>query len=218
MLNHNLSNQKISQLLAIHDVPVTKLVREGQTVLPVYFEGLTSDGKKHKDVVNEFNDIAILFDLKNSKIIGCWQCTTEAGRDYRIKHLNPEGFALIDWGYQEAWVIGRHKTKTANQYPTLVQLGGEVRVIRNKDSNGNRTTGFKRSGYFGINVHTVANKDNNITLDPGELRTVVGTWSAGCIVLNNAEKFYNEFMPLIMQNTRKVIGQLILPSDEYVKL
>jgi len=218
MLQHSLSHQKIHQLAIIHNVPLAKLLKEGQSVLPVYFEGLTVDGKKHSDTVNYFNDLALLFDIESSKILGCWQCTTEPGRDYRINQLNVEGFVLINWGYQESWVIGRHRTATSNQYPALVQIGGEVEVIRNKDPQGNRLTGVKRSGYYGINVHTVANNDSNTRLDPGELRTVVGKWSAGCIVLNNAEEFYNEFMPLVMRNTRKVIGQLILPSDEYVKL
>ena len=216
MLKHNLSSQKIKALVDKYKVPVTKLISENQEILPVYIEGLTSDGKANSDTINQFNDIAVLFDLTANKILGVWQCTTEAGKDYRIKQLNSAGFALIAWGYQESWQIGRHQTSSSNQYPALVQIGGEVKVIRNRDSNGNRLTGTQHSGYYGINVHTVADNDSDRILEPNELRTVVGKWSAGCTVFPNAEEFYNEFMPVVMNNKRKVIGQLYVPSDDYV--
>lgn len=210
MKDHKLQGGKIQRLIDKH---VNKdLLSLGQTYLPIFFEGLTFDGFAHGDPVNRFNDVAIIFNIAENQIHGAWECTTESGRYYRVFPLNSKGFALIKFGYQECWQVGYHK----RQYPALAQSAAEVEVIRNTSPNGNRKTGTPDKGYFGINIHTTANNDKNLTLSSNENPFDVDKHSAGCLVLRNAEEFYHEFMPLVIANTRRTVGVLTLPSHDYV--
>lgn len=215
-VSHKISPRKISEL--VKEFAPLDLLQKKQRYLPIYLEGLSPDGTKNSDAVNEFNDLAFIWDLEKLELLGAWKCTTESGWTYRRRQLNNQGFALICFGYQECWRIGAHVTSSTNQYPALVQDAGAVKVIRNRNPQGNRKTGVLHEGYFGINVHTVAVNDGNKTLQSHEMRNTVDGWSAGCLVLQNAEEFYNEFMPIIMKNERRLIGQLILAGEEYVSI
>lgn len=225
--NHKLDHERILKAIVKHSkrFPSVEslqeyLLKRKQRYLPVYFEGLNPDGTTNTDEVNLFNDLGIILDMGEKlkddiKISGVWRVTTEPGWTYRYKIINVLGFALINWGYYEAWKVGAHITQSSNQNPALIQTGGEVEVIRNVSPRGNRTTGVRHRGYFGINTHTVANRDSDTVLEPNEYRTTVDGWSAGCTVFQNAEEFYNEFMSIVMRNDAEIIGQVYLPGDDY---
>ena len=94
--------------------------------------------------------------------------TTEPGKFYTDHPLNPGGAARIAFGQYKAWTMGFHQGKST--HPALVQVGF-VRVHRDKDKNAKRTGDAIDIGTnFGVNQHMAFNA------------TVVGKWSAGCLV------------------------------------
>jgi hypothetical protein len=219
-MKHSIDPKKVAKCIS-DNVPES----DKQIILPVYFEGLSPDGTANNDASNKFNDLCILFDRKSEKIIDVFTCTTEPGNLYKQPHrqLSKQGWGIIAFGYHRAWLIGRHRTTNSNQYPALIQTGSAITVLRNKDPKGNRKTGKAEVGYFGCNTHTVADNDTNKTRESGEYVLDIGGWSAMCLVHNDAERFYNEFMPQIAkcygdkQTESAVIGQLVLPEVDYLK-
>lgn len=217
-VKHNIKPDKIKPLVKTY-VPSG----DKQVIIPVYFEGLDPSGKANGDADNKFNDLCVIYNQVDNIILDVYTCTTEPGNVYKqpSRQLSDNGWGIIAFGYYKAWKIGRHQTKSSSQYPALIQTGGEIICIRNKNPKGNRKTGKVQTGYFGCNTHTIANNDEDRIIEKHEYTYDVGSWSAMCLVHNNAELFYNEFMPHVVKaygkedNTR-TIGQLVLPETDYI--
>jgi len=101
--------------------------------------------------------------------------------------LNVSGTAILVPGqYRGVYKIGKHR----GQYEALVQLGGRVKVYRdrNKDEVLDMNPDTADEGYFGINIHKA-----------GTQSTEVNKWSAGCQVFAN-EYDFRQFMNLVKRS------------------
>jgi len=168
-----------------------------------------------------FDDIQIIF----WKHEGLWYkqvytCTTDPGKYYLLKPLTKYGTAIVKPGqYSGVFRFGYHKGDKA--HPALVQRG-LITVIRdfNKDtnldsnvldynnihikSNGDIKEYYvdgkllrrEQEGYFGINNHLASNTG---------ISRYVGKHSAGCLVQNDAKRYYSEFIPTI-ENAVEIWG------------
>lgn len=153
-----------------------------------YVEGMNINGTLNDDKPNYFNDIRLVFTFKNNKpiILGIWEATTEPGRKYTIKALNPNGAARIQFGQYAAWRVGYHK---GNQLALVQVLPLPVCRDLNKDYKRRGDRVFK--GLYGINQHAGYNMPNNN----------IGAASAGCLV-GRTNSGHKEFMDLIMTDVR----------------
>lgn len=98
-----------------------------------------------------------------------WAITTDPGRHYLEKPINPAGCAILVPGqYRGAYQVGRHRGA-----PALVQRG-PVRVWRDGNRNDVLDWGSDAGieGYYGINIHRAK----------GTVASSSDTASAGCQV------------------------------------
>jgi hypothetical protein len=122
----------------------------------VYLEGVNRDGTLNDDEPNKFNDLRIVFsvgedgrvDLENS----CWDGTTEPGKFWTVKPMNPKGAARIAFNQYKAWVVGIHQPSPASAHEALVQVE-PVTVYRDLNKDFKRTGDVPDHGLFGINQH-----------------------------------------------------------------
>ena len=143
----------------------------------VGLEGLDPGWKKNGDLPDFYNDLFVAFQVEFSgacKIVGKWKQTTEPGRRWTERPMNPGGAARIFIGsggegcQYKAWQVGTHGQ--ARPHEALIQTGGEVLVCRDLNKDYKRTGDRIDKGMFGINLHA------------GEGETI-GAWSAGCQVI-----------------------------------
>lgn len=129
---------------------------------------------------NRFDDEIHVFYKKQD---GKWNyhiypATTDPGTFWLNNPMYDQGTAILAQGqYKNAYAIGMHKGK----YEALTQVR-PVTIIRDYDRdalldfyNGNLDT-----GYFGINIHRAESEGTT---------KVIGKYSAGCQVFQNAEDF-----------------------------
>jgi hypothetical protein len=145
----------------------------------VYLEGSDKDGFPIRDTFDQWNDrrIVITFDEGTGKPIELLnvEATSEPGRASTFTSWARRlgGVARIPIGqHMEKWKVGFHKTE---DHPALVQRA-ELYVYRDANKDGARIRRgvwdpYKRA--TGINQHSTR---------PGLLPSVVGYWSAGCLV------------------------------------
>jgi len=59
----------------------------------VYVEGMNPDGVLNDDEPNQFNDVRMVigFEANEPIALGIWEGTTEPGRRYTVKPMNPDG-------------------------------------------------------------------------------------------------------------------------------
>lgn len=159
----------------------------------------------------EFNDIFMYF--KYGDLIPIFlpaiYGTTEAGRGYlKEKMLNPKGTAILihDRQYIDCWQIGKHKT-----YEALVQSDkAKFTVWRDSNKNGVVDYGGKEYGdVSGLNNHT--------TRDKYEINSI-GTWSAGCQVIWNANSFFNVIMPFCKETKQTYFTYGLFLDETFLKL
>jgi hypothetical protein len=139
---------------------------------------------------NQFDDEIHVFYKKQD---GKWNyhvfpATTDPGTYWLNNPSYPKGTAILAQGqYENSYAIGRHK----NMYPALVQVN-PVTVIRDYNRNAflDFFNGEKQTGLFGINIHRAEQSGTT---------TVIGKYSAGCQVFQNAQDFEN-FMKLCQQH------------------
>lgn len=158
----------------------------------IYIEGMNPDGTLNNNALNVWNDLRIVIEFQNGKpkIIGCWEATTNPGKYYTYKPLNPKGAAIIAFGQYTAWQVGTHGQ--ACPHEALVQTGGPVSVHRDTNRSGSRDKGdFPDSGHFGINQHWGG--DNP--------KSDIGRWSAGCQV-GRTKQGHREFMAIVKSDPR----------------
>ena len=115
-----------------------------------------------------------------------WQCTADPGRPWLLAPMNSKGTARVKPG-QWSFKIGR-RSPSKGGYRCLVPAA-PITVTRDLDLDDQLDDGAEDHGFFGIQVHR-ANREGT--------STVVGKWSAGCIVVPISEDaFQEEFMDFI---------------------
>lgn len=152
----------------------------------VYIEGVDLDGKINADLMNEWNDVRLIYAIVDNtpKIIDKWIATTEPGWKYTASPLNPGGAFRIAFGQYKAWRIGWHKDHEA-----LIQ-SGEIKGYRDRNKDGLRTGDAIVVGdSFGVNQHWGY-----------DLPLVEGA-SAGCLV-GKFKAGHREFMGIIKSDVR----------------
>lgn len=156
---------------------------------------------------DQWNDVRIL--VRNTgEIIMSAEATVEPGRYYTENRLDPLGAFRIknDVQFKDAWEVGTHR----NQYPALVQVAD---VIGYRDGNEDymRPGDVQTEGVYGINHHTTG--DDEDAAPP----TLVGRWSAGCLVGRYAKTHYRVFMPTLINSGRKRFDAAVIPGDAFYK-
>jgi len=179
-----------------------------------YVEGMNSDATLNPDAANEWNDRRLIIQIQKGgkpKLVVNDQATTEPGRFYTIeKPLNKAGAARMAFGQYKAWMMGKHQ----GWQPALVQRG-LLRVHRDGNKN------FKRDGAdlvdigtaFGVNQHSTA---------PGQLPTLVGKYSAGCLVGRNYDS-HLAFLKILAKDARYQLNNgymfvsAVIAGDDLIK-
>lgn len=130
-------------------------------------------------VSNKFDDwYSIFWKYKGAWNQRVWAWTTDPGRYWLQRLLNPKGCAILVPGqYLNVWAIDKHLGK----YDALCQRLGPVKVYRDKDRDNiiemdPRTID---TGMFGINHHHAG----------AGIRAAVENASAGCQVASNYDDF-----------------------------
>ena len=145
---------------------------------------------------NTFDDFLFVMYREEDFMINLrWQVTTDPGKHWLKKPMNPKGTAVLVPGqYRGTWQLGKHQ----NNYEALVQAK-PVKVWR--DNNKDEIIDYENiktmidEGYFGINIHRS---------NPYTESYVVNKWSAGCQVFKKVEDF-NTFMELC-RDSAKIYG------------
>lgn len=164
------------------------VAREDRRFNIVYLEGCDSNGVPNADRLNEWNDRRLVIEVRQGtpRIVGNWLATTEPGKFYTDRPLNPSGAFRIAFGQYRSWGVGLHGR---TQYPALVQVG-PVTGYRDGNRDGLRTGDLIVSGNsFGINQHH------------GWGMALVDEGSAGCLVGQSVEGHW-DFMELIQTDRR----------------
>jgi len=128
-------------------------------------------------VPDAFNDfICVVF---KNEILMIATCTTEAGTTYQKKLLNPKGcWQMMPAQMVDAYSIGFHQGKADH---VCLKSSGKIYGLREDDKDGialndkDAVASWQEGSTIGANIHG-ANKLSK--------STIVGSWSAGCQVLN----------------------------------
>lgn len=172
----------------------------------VYIEGMDLDGSANENRKNAFDDLRIVFTYKEGApvIVGKWEATTQPGNRYTLNPINTKGGAIIELGQQRVWQTGLHR----GQYEALIQTGGEVRVLRDKNKSfGRDAEDVVDVGWFGINQHHGGDAP----------RTDIGGHSAGCLVTPSVDD-HEKFMlicksdPRYKANNRFIFRTTVMPA------
>jgi len=147
-----------------------EFARLGYMWLPFMIIGIRSKA----DAPDKFDDLMCLVENDN---LTWFNCTTNPGRHWLKNLLNPKGAALLKPNqYVNTWKLALHQGK----YLALCQRKNVV-VYRDGDKDDfSEETGITETGLFGINIHRA---------NPSLISKIVGTFSAGCQVLNNPIDF-----------------------------
>jgi lysozyme family protein len=159
----------------------------------IYIEGMNEDGTANANKPNEFNDLRIVIQMTAAgvpKITGMWQATTEPGRYWTLRPMNPKGAARIAFGQWKCWSVGVHN----ESHEALVQTG-PVTVWRDKNKDFSREGDERDTGLFGINQHWGYD----------QAKADLGHSSAGCLV-GRMKQGHREFMKLIKTDARYLAG------------
>jgi len=173
----------------------------------VYLEDVNPDTWDPKpEQPDQWNDARILV-RDNGEVIMSAQATTEPGRYYTEHRLNPLGaFRIaIDTQFTDEWTFGAHKDQLA-----LVQCK-PVRGYRDNNEDYIRPGDPVDEGIFGINQHTTGNNANV------KAPTLVGKWSAGCLVGRHASTHYNVFLPTLKGSGRVLFDTAVIAGDSFYK-
>ncbi|HJQ71503.1 MAG TPA: peptidoglycan-binding domain-containing protein [Blastocatellia bacterium] len=164
----------------------------------VYVEGVAKSGVPNDDRENVFNDRRIVLVIEDGRPVekGNWTATTEPGKDFTERPMNPKGAARIAFGQFKSWRVGVHNAGKPSRHEALVQVGN-IRVHRdlNKDYKRTGDAVFEGSN-FGVNQHHGFDRpEDNI-----------GPASAGCLV-GRSKTEHKEFMQLIKTDPRLKASQ-----------
>lgn len=154
----------------------------------VYLEGVSPDGRQNDDRPDVFNDLRMLIRVVNGKPVaeGIWEGTTEPGRHWTEKPMNPKGAARIAFGQYYAWRVGIHN----GSHEALRQVE-PVTVHRDLNKDYKRTGDLTDTGVFFINQHWGYDMP----------QSSLGTSSAGCLV-GRTKSGHRDFMKLVKEDAR----------------
>lgn len=180
------------------------LDRETGHINIIGVEGMSIDGAFNADTPNQWNDSLFLIEFRNGQpeIVFKTSCTTEPGQYYTDNPLNKNGCARLDTGYHpNLWRVGLHRG-----YQALVQGNSVARLVRDRNRNHRRDDLVSHERGNGINLHT-----DKTTGWRGADNGTIGRWSAGCVVLNDAEEF-KRLMRIITQGVQYSGNKSVLYS------
>lgn len=124
-----------------------------------------------------FDDyIALFYRTRDAWSYFAFPATTDPGTYYRENPVNVNGTAILKPGqYRRAFAMGTHR-----DYPALVQVE-PVTVYRdaNRDGALDIENAPEETGMFDIHIHRAGATPANL----------VGRWSAGCQVFQDAAQF-----------------------------
>ena len=171
----NVRNYTTDQLLdRVEELKSFKTIPLGYWILGV---------RSNEDAPNKYDDKFYLFN--GEQFVKVVTGTTNPGTPILqggFLKYNRVGAAVVkaDEVYYDVWKFGLHQGKM----PALKQVGPFI-VFRDGDKDGKSEeigAPITGSGY-GINFHTCSYLEKVV----GEN---IGTWSAGCQVINNTEQYY----------------------------
>src|SRR5262249_33063880 len=145
--------------------------------------------------------------MRDGKIVGLWEATTEPGKRYVVNPINSKGAARIAFGQYTAWQVGLHR----NDHEALIQTGGPVTLFRDANKDNKRDGDAQDTGFFGINQHW------GYDLPASD----IGGASAGCLV-GRTTAGHREFMAVVKSDPRYisnhafVFSTAIIPASEIV--
>lgn len=146
-------------------------------------------------VKNAFNDKQYLIRMKGEQLTMFVELdiTTNPGRYYLLKPMNPSGTAIVAPGqYRGMWALGYHYRKNGTKYECLVQVG-PCEVIRDNDRDEelDYDAAVRQIGIFDIQCH--------MSLEDG-IAVQVDNWSAGCFVHANGPRYKKHLMPEVKKD------------------
>lgn len=147
----------------------------------------------------EFDDLfTLVCKVEDVWVEASWECTADPGRPWLLEPMNSKGTARIKAG-QWPFKLGR-RSPAKGGYKCLVQ-GGPITVTRDADLDDQLDGTLEDHGYFGIQVHR-ANRAGT--------STVVGRWSAGCIVIPSSHDEFEDLMEQIEARLEDPEGDIVL--------
>lgn len=156
--------------------------------------GIRSQNKK-SGLFDDLIGIAYTGSAGDKKLFLC-SATTDPSEKWLLKPLHPNGTAIVLEGqYRSCYKLGIHgRTWTSGGYPALEQVG-KMKYVR--DNNKDSTLDFDSNSFWGIlktNIHRASS---------WEIVDRIGSYSAGCQVIQDPEKF-RQFM--VLCNLQKSAG------------
>ncbi len=175
----------------------------------VYLEGANPDGTANADRADIFNDLRVVFwtDVGGQMQVRAWAATTEPGRHFTDRPVNPLGAARIRFGQYKAWRVGTHRAGSDSAHEALVQVS-DVAVHRDLNRDHSRAGDRVFTGLFGINQHWGYDRPEDS----------IGRSSAGCLV-GRTRAGHRAFMtevkadPRYRANPHYRFVTTILPAD-----
>lgn len=179
----------------------------------LWVEDITREWRSLPGVLNNWDDVCIIWQVQHNGQVGIIeqfnQVTTEPGAHYTYSPVNINGAARIEFGQYKAWVRGLHGAgRSAHQGFRQVL---PIRVCRDLDKSGTRTSDKRMDGVFYCNWHSTIGAPNKI-----------GRWSAGCSVFRYMSEFRN-FMAKLESDRRYQIEKsyafigAYAPAEDLVK-
>lgn len=156
--------------------------------------------RSHLSESNRFDDTLYIAykDERFQKTVKEYSITTDPGKPWLLKPLDPNGCAIIVPGhYPAAYMIGVHgRSHASGGYPALEQVGA-LRYVRDNNRDAIVDASLWQdparifSGILKTNIHHAGKDQLRRTL----FRYFVNAWSAGCQVFEYYDDFL-EFMDL----------------------
>jgi|GEM_PF-1669779 len=165
------------------------IARHPDCVNIVYIEGMNPDGSINDNRNNVFNDLRLVFRVKEGGvpgIVGKWEATTEPSRKWTLTPMNPDGAFHIKFGQYKAWIRGWYHTHEA------LRQAGEIEGYRDPHKTFKRDFNYPvRGSEFGVHHHW------GYDLPHDEM----GGSSAGCLV-GRSTSGHREFMSIVLEDAR----------------
>jgi peptidoglycan hydrolase-like protein with peptidoglycan-binding domain len=158
----------------------------------IYVEGVDADGSLNPQTPNVFEDLRVVFSIgaDGAPLIQPWVATTEPGKPYTTKPMNPKGAARIALGQYKSWNVGTHVGPSGfDPHEALIQCA-PIDIYRDSKKDFKRE-GPTFTGIFGVNQHWGYDRPKDD----------VGTASAGCLVGEKRDG-HRAFMAVVKSDAR----------------
>ncbi len=158
---------------------------------------------------DKFNDVRILWKPKDEEIIVSCAATAEPGVRAVHNRMNRNGtFAIaLDTHFKECWEIGRHITRSSNQW-ALIQCD-TIKGYRDDNEDFIRVGDKLYTDGSGVNQHTCGSSAND------SAPTYVNGWSYGCLVGQHPSTHYQKFMPALRDSKQKKFDTVVLNGNKF---